>query len=362
MDIIQILQAGVQMGASDIHITVGCPPMARVSGDIVPLTNYEVVTQEVAKTMIYSVLSEDRRARFESELELDTSFEIAKFARFRVNVLQQRGNTEAVFRIVRADIPSPEFLGLGPVAMSLADLPRGLVLVTGPTGHGKSTTLACMIEHINQKYCKNIITIEDPIEFVYEKKQSIIRQREVGPDTKSFQHALRHALRQNPDVILVGELRDLESIALALTAAETGHLCFATLHTTDAAQTVARIVDVFPAHQQEQVRVQVASSLQGVISQTLLPRANGRGQVAARELMLNTPAIANLIREGKDHMITNAMETGGKMGMYTLDKTLEELVRKGTVALKDALSKSSNPQRLATTFGTKLPTAGAAEF
>ncbi|MFA6030255.1 MAG: type IV pilus twitching motility protein PilT [Elusimicrobiota bacterium] len=346
MELIDVLSAAVRMGASDLHLSAGCPPMARARGEVVPVPGLPVIAAEECRKMVLSLLYDEQRARFEEKLELDCSIQVPGLARFRMNVLQQKGMVEAVFRVIPAAIPTPEYLGLGPTAMGLADLPRGLVLVTGPTGCGKSTTLACMLEYINQRYRKHIITLEDPIEYVYANRRSIVRQREVGTDTHSFSEALRHALRQDPDVIMVGEMRDLETISMALTAAETGHLCFATLHTSDSAQTVDRIVDVFPAHQQQQVRIQLADTLKGVLSQVLLGRSDGRGMIAARELLLVTPAVSNLIREGKSHLIPNTIETCGRLGMFTLDKSLQEMVARGIVPLSEALSKAHDPQRL----------------
>jgi len=344
MEMIDILVSAVKKDASDIHIVIGKPPMVRIRGDIEVLNEHPVVTQDESKRLIYSILYDEQKRRFEEEYELDCSIQIAKVARFRVNVFLQKYGVEAVFRVIPSQIPTPEEIGLTEEIVKLADLPRGLVVVTGPTGSGKSTTLSCLIELINQKYKKHILTIEDPIEFVYENKKSIIRQREIGIHTKSFATALKYALRQDPDVILVGEMRDLETISAALTVAETGHLVFATLHTQDAAQTVDRIIDVFPSHQQQQVRIQLSSTLKAVISQVLLPRRDTYGRVAAREIMIVTPAIANLIREGKTHQIYTAIETGAKYGMISLDKSLLDLVRKGWVSLEDAVSKAQNPE------------------
>jgi twitching motility protein PilT len=344
MEIIDILTLAVDRGASDIHIVIGRPPMARIRGDIEPLSEFPIITPDESKKLIYSILQDEQKCRFEENYELDCSIQIEKVARFRANIFLQKYGVEAVFRVIPSQIPKPEEIGLTPEIVNLTDLPRGLVLVTGPTGSGKSTTLACLIELINQKYKKHILTIEDPIEFVYENKNSIIRQREVGTHTKSFATALKYALRQDPDVILIGEMRDLETISAALTIAETGHLVFATLHTQDAAQTVDRIIDVFPSHQQQQVRIQLSGTLKAVISQVLLPRRDTFGRVAAREIMIVTPAIANLIRESKTHQIYTAIETGAKYGMITLDRSLIELVRKGMVSLEDAVSKAQNPE------------------
>lgn len=343
MEFIDILKAAVDKEASDIHLMIGKPPMVRFRGEIVPLIDFGEVTPEESKRLIYSILYDDQKQRFEENLELDCSFEVKNLARFRVNVLMQKNGVEAVLRIISSKIPDPDSLKLPSAIIELADMPRGLVLVTGPTGSGKSTTLACLIQIINQKYNHHILTIEDPIEFVYEPVNSVIRQREVGQSTRSFSSALRSALRQDPDVILVGEMRDLETISLALTAAETGHLCFGTLHTTDASQTIDRVVDVFPPSQQQQVRVQLSSVLKAVVCQTLLPRHDVEGRIAAREIMVVTPAVSNLIREGKTHMIANAIETGGKFGMITLDKALIELVKSGVISVEDACAKAHNP-------------------
>ncbi|MEW6041858.1 MAG: type IV pilus twitching motility protein PilT, partial [Elusimicrobiota bacterium] len=289
-------------------------------------------------------LYDEQRAKFEENWELDCSFAITGVSRFRLNVLMARNGMESVMRVIPSKIPTPEQLGLSPTIVNLTGVPRGLVLVTGPTGSGKSTTLACMLDLVNQKKLGHILTIEDPIEFTYESKSCIIRQREVGQHTKSFNNALRAALREDPNVILVGEMRDLETIQLTITASETGHLCFATLHTQDAPSTVDRIIDVFPPHQQTQVRVQLASSLQAVISQILLPRKDGKGRAAAREIMVMTPAISNLIREGKTHMIYSAIETGAKFGMIPMDRSLSQLVLQGVVAYDVAASKAHDQE------------------
>lgn len=344
MEMVDILSTAVKQFASDVHITIGKPPMARIRGEIIPLEDFPVILPEESKRLIYSVLYEEQKQRFEENYELDCSIQVKNVARFRVNVLLQKYGVEAVFRVIPEKIPKPEDINLTEHVVKLTDLPHGLVLVTGATGSGKSTTLASLIEVINQKYKKHILTIEDPIEFVYESKLSIIRQREVGIHTKSFATALKHALRQDPDVILVGEMRDLETISVSLTIAETGHLVFGTLHTQDAAQTVDRIIDVFPAHQQQQIRVQLSSTLKAVVSQVLLPRRDIIGRIAVREIMIVTPAIANLIREGKTHQIYTAIETGAKFGMISLDRALVETVKKGWISLEDAVSKAQNPE------------------
>lgn len=342
LNLVEMLKTAVTAGASDIHLVIGKPPMMRLNGEITPIPGFALINAEQSKALVYSTLYDEQRAKFEENWELDCSFAITGLARFRLNVFLQRNGVEAVMRVINSKIPAPEQLGLTPAMTGLAELPRGMVLVTGPTGSGKSTTLACILELINQKETGNVLTIEDPIEFTYESKKCIFRQREVGQQTKSFSNALRAALRQDPDVILVGEMRDLETIQLAITAAETGHLCFGTLHTQDCPSTVDRIIDVFPPHQQTQVRVQLASSLQAVVSQILLPRKDGKGRVAARELMVMTPAISNLIREGKTHMIYNAIDTGGKFGMIPMDKSLANLVKQGLVTYDEAVIKVHN--------------------
>ena len=344
MEIIKIFTKAIEMGASDIHIIGGKPPYMRLRGEMLPISENIVLTHEQAKALIYGLLSDSQKARFEENLELDCSFAIKGVARFRLNVFMTRNGVEAVARIIPSRIPTPSEIGLSNEVLSLIDQPKGLILVTGPTGSGKSTTLASLINLLNEKYRYNIITIEDPIEFIYENKNSIIRQREVGQHTKSFANALRSALREDPDVILVGEMRDLETIQLTLTAAETGHLTFATLHTQDAATTVDRIIDVFPPHQQEQIRIQLGSSLRCVISQILLPRKDGRGLIAAREIMFMTPAIANIIREGKNHMIYGAIETGAKFGMISMDRSLAMLVKNNLVDMDEALSRASDKE------------------
>lgn len=358
-----VLRAAHSLGASDIHITVGKPPMVRHMGVMIPLPNLPVLTPEFSLKLIYGILSEEQKKEFEKELELDCSYHIPGVCRFRVNVMRQKEYVEAVLRVIPSKVPQAADIGLSDAIMSFARLQRGLVLVTGPTGSGKSTTLAAMMEWINANRKEHIITIEDPIEFVYEPKQSVIRQREVGSDTYSFSNALRHILRQDPDIILVGEMRDLETIALALTAAETGHLVFGTLHTQDAAQTVDRIIDVFPPHQQTQVRVQLAGTLHGVVCQQLLPHIDGKGRVAAREVMFVTPAISNLIREAKTHQIYSAIETGAKFGMVSMDNAIFELIRKRLVDTETAISKGRSPEvlrgKLAQAMGSAAAPPGA---
>ena len=347
----EILRRAVKKGASDIHVTVGKPPCVRINGTMTWLEDFPVITPQISRKLIYAIISEQQKKKFEAELELDCSYFVKDLCRFRVNVMQQKGIVEAVLRVIPWKIPTAEEIGLGAAVMRFAKLPRGLVLVTGPTGSGKSTTLACLIEVINASRQEHIITIEDPIEFVYKPKRCVIRQREVGADTRDFAAALKHVLRQDPDIILVGEMRDLETISLALTAAETGHLVFATLHTQDAPQTVDRIIDVFPPHQQQQVRVQLSNTLTGVVCQQLLPRMDGRGRIAAREIMACTPAVANLIREGKTHQIMNSIETGAQMGMNSMDSALWKLVRAQIVRPEIAMAKTKNPEYIKQRLG-----------
>ena len=344
MELVEVLKTAAQSGASDIHLVIGKPPLMRLNGEISEVPGFPKIGAEESKRLIYSILYEEQRAKFEETWELDCSFSVSGLARFRVNVFLQKNGVEAVMRVINSKIPTPEQLRLSKSITDLADLPRGLVLVTGPTGSGKSTTLATIMELINTKYSDNILTVEDPIEFVYESKKAIFRQREIGQNTKSFSAALKSALRQDPDVILIGEMRDLETIQLAITAAETGHLCFGTLHTQDAPSTVDRIIDVFPPHQQSQVRVQLAVVLQAVVCQQLLTRKDGEGRIAAREIMIMTPAISNLISEGKTHMIYGAIDTGAKHGMVPMDKALAELVRQGLVNPEEALNRAGNPE------------------
>ena len=352
----------INAGASDLHVTVGLPPMIRVHGKVQPL-DYPPLTANMTREMIYDILSNDQRQRFESEWELDFAYTLPRTARFRVNVYLQKGSMGAAFRTIPYEIKSFQDLGLPKAIEQMADKPRGLVLVTGPTGSGKSTTLASMIDKINQERQEHIMSVEDPIEFLHQHKQCIVNQREVNQDTKSFAQALKHVLRQDPDVILVGEMRDLETIGLAISAAETGHLVFGTLHTQDAPQTVDRIIDVFPSHQQSQIRAQLSIALQGIVTQTLLPKRDGKGRVVACEILVPTPGVRNLIREGKGHQIYSAMQTGGKFGMQTMDAALVELVRKSAISREEAERRSSNPeelQRLMGDAGAATSSGGAA--
>jgi len=356
MDLGAVLKRAVEQGASDVHLVVGRPPLMRQNGDIKPVdAAFSPLEAEAMRAMIYAMLLDEQRARFEASWDLDCSFAVPGLSRFRVNVLRTQNGVEAVMRVISARVPDPESLAISPALLDLAELPRGMVLVVGPTGSGKSTTLACLIEHANQRRACNIITIEDPVEFVYESKKAIIRQREVGQNTKSFLAALKACLREDPNIVLVGEMRDYETMGLAVTAAETGHLCFATLHTQDAPSTIARIIDVFPANQQTQIRVQLAESLKAVIAQLLLPRRDGKGRVAVREVMVVTPAIANLIREGKTHMIYSAIETGAQFGMISMDKALAETIKRGLVDPEVALTKAHNVEQVRSMAGLRGP-------
>jgi twitching motility protein PilT len=335
----------IGMGASDLHVTAGLPPMVRVTGKVQPL-DYPPLTPNVTRELIYDILSNDQRQRLENDWELDFSYSVPRTARFRVNVYFQRGSLGAAFRTIPHEIKNLSELGLPKAIHDMTEKPRGLVLVTGPTGSGKSTTLAAMIDKINETRNEHIMSVEDPIEFLHQHKKCIVNQREVNQDTRSFAQALKHVLRQDPDVILVGEMRDLETISLAVTAAETGHLVFGTLHTQDAPQTVDRIIDVFPPHQQHQVRAQLANALQGIITQNLIPRRDGNGRVVACEVLVPTPGVRNLIREAKNHQIYSAMQTGGKFGMQTMDAALVELVRRGLISQQEAERRSSSPEEL----------------
>ena len=335
----EALIAMVKLGASDLHLTIGAPPMIRKSGSLCPLEGFAVLNGEALKRSIFAVLTQKQRETFEAELELDFAYAVRGVARFRVNLYQQRESIGAAFRVIPYEIKPLEELGVPPIVGTFAGLPRGLVLVTGPTGSGKSTTLAAIVDLANRTRADHIMTVEDPIEFLHRHKKALVNQREVGSDTHSFAAALKHVLRQDPDIILVGEMRDLETISVALTAAETGHLVFATLHTQDAAQTIDRIIDVFPAHQQSQVRTQLAGALQGVVCQTLCKRADSPERVVATEVLIATPAIRNLIREGKTHQIYSSMQAGAQLGMHTLDQHLADLVKTGKITYETGLEK-----------------------
>jgi twitching motility protein PilT len=324
--ITELLEAMLDAGASDLHLTAGARPAVRVHGRLDQLERYPVLVPGEIRTMVYSILTQRQREKLESDLELDCAHNLPGRARFRLNVYFQRDSVGAAFRLIPVEIKPLEALGIPPQVANLSRLPRGFVLVTGPTGSGKSTTLASLVDLANRERTDHIMTVEDPIEFLHTHKRCLVNQREVGEDTKSFASALKHVLRQDPDIILVGEMRDLETISIALTAAETGHLVFATLHTQDAPQTVDRVIDVFPTNQQQQVRVQLAGAIQGVVCQQLVPTADGSGRAVAVEVMVATPAIRNLVREGKTHQIYSAMQAGGRHGMQTMDQSLADLV------------------------------------
>jgi twitching motility protein PilT len=341
MDISQLLAFSVEQGASDCHLSSGEPPMLRVHGDLKKL-DHSALSREDVHALVYDIMNDLQRKVFEETHECDFSFEMGDIARFRVNVFMQRKGEGAVFRMIPTKVQTLEELGMPLVLKQLCDKEKGLILVTGPTGSGKSTTLAAMIDHLNEIFEGHILTIEDPIEFVHRSKKCLVNQRELGPHTHSFANALRAALREDPDVILVGELRDLETIQLALTAAETGHLVFATLHTSSAPKTVDRVIDVFPPNQQAQIRAQFSESIEAVITQTLLKKKGG-GRIPALEIMMGTTAVRNLIREGKIHQIPGTMQVSQKDGMQTMDMALLNLVTRGLVTKDEAQSKSMNP-------------------
>ncbi|MGB9181850.1 MAG: type IV pilus twitching motility protein PilT [Pyrinomonadaceae bacterium] len=336
-----------ELGGSDLHITTGTPPQVRVDGSLRPLEGFRILTSADTKQLAYSVLTDAQKHRFEENLELDFSFGVKGLSRFRANIFNQRGAVGAVFRAIPYEIKPFEALGLPPVVKTLCDKPRGLILVTGPTGSGKSTTLAAMVDKVNQERHEHILTIEDPIEFLHNHKSCLVNQREVNADTRSFSDALRTALRQDPDVVLVGEMRDLETIESALRIAETGHLTFATLHTNSAASTINRIIDVFPPSQQAQIRAQLSLVLEGILCQALLPRANGQGRAMALEILVPNAAIRNLIREDKVHQIYSMMQTGqDKYGMQTFNQALATLYHKRLITLELAMQRSSNTDEL----------------
>jgi len=340
-----ILRVALQRNCSDVHLKAGSPPLFRLYGELYRANTPPLPPEEVRR-LAYSVLTPDQIAQFEHRKELDFAFTTVEGARVRANLALQRGTIVAFYRIIPPRIPTFEELGLPPVVRQFCERPRGIVLVTGPAGSGKTTTLASMIDYINQRFPLHIITVEDPIEFVHTDKMALVNQREVGRDTHSFANALKYVLREDPDVILIGEMRDLETIALAITAAETGHLVFATLHTVDAPQTVDRIIDVFPTHQQQQIRMQLSVSLVGVIAQRLLRRADGKGMVAAFEVLVGTSAARALIREGKTFQLPSVIQTGLRQGMITLEQSLAQLVSQGLVTLDDALAEANNPDYL----------------
>jgi twitching motility protein PilT len=358
-DLLQALQEVVMLGASDLHVSSNSKPMIRIDGGLRPIEGSETWSSQKVRAAITSILSPLQLETFDKELELDLAYTISANARYRVNVYQQRGNVGAAFRLIPTGIKKLEELGLPDSISRFATLARGLVLVTGPTGSGKSTTLAALVDLVNRTRADHIVTVEDPIEFLHNNQKSLINQREVGADTHSFAAALKHVLRQDPDVILIGELRDLETISVALTAAETGHLVFATLHTQDAPQTIDRVIDVFPPHQQGQVRAQLAATLQGVVCQTLVKRAEGKGRAVVTEVLVTTPAVANLIREGKTYQIPSAMQAGRDLGMHTMDQALADLVNSGQITHQAARDKAHDAEGLDNLIHRADPTPGA---
>jgi twitching motility protein PilT len=350
MEFSDILKETVRLEASDLHIAVGSPPAVRIRGQLQRL-DMPPFTSQQTRELIYSILNNDQRKRLETDWQVDFSYSIPNMARFRVNAYIQRASIGAAFRLIPSKIKSIEDLGLPTVLHEFAKKPRGLVLFTGPTGSGKTTSLAALVDEINKTRKEHIMTVEDPIEFLHLHKNCIVNQRELGNDAQSFELALKAALRQDPDVILVGEMRDLETISTALTAAETGHLVFATLHTQDTPQTVDRIIDVFPSHQQQQVRVQLSVALQGIVTQQLLPTADGSGRICCCEVLMLTPAVRNLIREGKTHQIYSVLQTSAGQGMQSMDAALAQLVRKGKITRELAESRSGSPDELRRLMG-----------
>jgi twitching motility protein PilT len=346
----ELLSTVLTSGASDLHLTVGAPPLMRLHGSLTPIPGTQRLMPSDTRDMVYGILTQDQRKRLETDLEIDFSYAVPNIARFRVNAYYQRSSLGAALRIVPKDIKALEELRLPSSLREWVSKPRGLVLVTGPTGSGKSTTLASLINEVNETRSCHIMTIEDPIEFLHRHKRSMVNQREVGADTRSFSIALRSVLRQDPDVILVGEMRDLDTMQVALTAAETGHLVFATLHTSDAPQTIDRVIDVFPAEQQEQVRIMLANALQGICCQQLVPTIAG-DRVVVCEVLMPTPAVRNLIREGKTHQIYSVMQTGSAHGMQTMDAALANLVRRGVISVQQAQERAGNPEELVRLLG-----------
>lgn len=341
----ELLRLVVEKRGSDLHLAAGVPPVIRVDGQLLA-TNYEPMNDFEVQRMIYAILTDEQIRSFETEMELDCSYSLKGVSRFRVNIYRDRGACAGAFRVIPSKIPTVRELGLPIVLEELSRRPRGLVLVTGPTGSGKSTTLAAVLGQINNERSTHIITIEDPIEYLHVHRRSLVNQRELGMDTRSFAQALKHSLRQDPDVILVGEMRDLETMALAITAAETGHLVFSTVHTNNAAQSVDRIVDVFPPGQQEQIRIQLSNNLEAIVSQQLLPRAGTQGRVAALEVMIASPAIRNLIREAKAHQITSIIQTSAHLGMQTMDQCLRDYYHRGLITYEEAMARAMNPDEL----------------
>jgi twitching motility protein PilT len=359
-DFADVITRMTEERASDVHLSPGFPPAIRVRGRVIPLDGYAPLTPQETRDTVYSLLNDDQRKRFESHKQLDLAYAVPGVARFRVNCFFQRGAISAAFRRIPHEIPKLQELGLPAVLEEFTRKPRGFVLVTGPTGSGKSTSLAAMVDIINREREEHILTIEDPIEFLHGHQSCIVNQREIGADAEDFALALKSALREDPDVILVGEMRDLETISTALTAAETGHLVFATLHTQSTAQTVDRIIDIFPAEQQSQVRMQLSIALQGIVTQQLLPTADGSGRVVGCEVLVPTPAVRNLIREGKTHQIYSAIQTSGSLGMQTMDAHLAQLVRMGRITRKLAEQRASVPEelkRLLGNVGTEVDSA-----
>jgi twitching motility protein PilT len=352
LDFADLLMEVVSRRASDLHISAGAPPTVRVRGRLTRLEGYPILSETETREIVYSILTGDQRQRLETNWQLDFAYAIPGQARFRVNAYYQRGAVGAAFRLIPFDLTSIDALGLPQAVHDFTRKPRGFVLVTGPTGSGKSTSLAAMIDQINSTREEHILTIEDPIEFLHGHKKCLVNQRELGSDAQTFADALKAALRQDPDVILVGEMRDIETISTALTAAETGHLVFATLHTQDTSQTVDRIIDVFPPSQQGQVRMQLSIALQGIMTQQLLPTADGSGRVVACEVLVPNPAVRNLIREGKTHQIYSVLQTGAAQGMQTMDAALSQLIRSGKVSQQLAESRSSAPEELRRLLGT----------
>lgn len=342
----QLLRQAVKSGASDLHITVGVPPILRINGNLVR-TEHQILTVKDTEDLFINITKDEQQIYFKEHGEIDFSFAIFGLSRFRVNAFRQRGSVAIVIRVVNENVPTLEQLGHPAILKTLASQARGLVLVTGPTGSGKSTTLAAMINLINQERSCHILTLEDPIEYLHKHSKSIVNQREMHTDTQSFTIALRAALREDPDVILVGEMRDPETIATAITAAETGHLVFATLHTGSAAQTIDRIIDAFPAYQQQQIRIQLSVTLQGIVAQQLLPRIDQQSRVAALEILIATPAVRNIIREGKTHQLTSVIQTGAKFGMQPMDIALRDLYRRGTVSYAEALMRAIDEETFA---------------
>ncbi|HEY6396463.1 MAG TPA: type IV pilus twitching motility protein PilT [Solirubrobacteraceae bacterium] len=351
LDFADVLLEVIDRRASDLHITAGAPPMVRVRGRLVALEGFPELSPIETREIVYSILSNSQRQKFENNWQLDFAYQVPGTARFRVNAYFQRSAVAAAFRLIPFDVVPLETLGLPPIVADFARRPRGLVLVTGPTGSGKSTTLASLIDVINSSREEHILTIEDPIEFLHQHKKCIVNQRELGTDAMSFADALKAALRQDPDVILLGEMRDLETIGTAITAAETGHLVFATLHTQDTPQTIDRIIDAFPGAQQDQIRAQLAVCLQGIMTQMLLPTADGTGRCVAAEILAPTPAVRNLIREGKSHQIYSVLQTGAAHGMQTMDASLADLARAGKITRKLAESRAHSPEELRRLLG-----------